>query len=188
MRKLFTLIFAAASLASGQQTIIRTTTLIDGKGHVLRDQEIAIENGRIVRLGPVQNAAARSKPTIDLSGLTVMPGWIDTHVHVTWYFNKEGRLEQGPGRGAKTTPQQAALYAEANLYQTLMGGFTTVQSVGASLDGDLRDMIATDSIPGPRLLTSLAQINENSGTPDKIRERVDQLKAQGADLRKLEVA
>jgi imidazolonepropionase-like amidohydrolase len=180
MRKLFALIFVAASLASGQQTIIRTTTLIDGKGHVLRDQEIAIENGRIVRVGP-----ARSKPTIDLSGLTVMPGWIDTHVHVTWYFNKEGRFEQGPGRGAKTTPQQAALYAEANLYQTLMGGFTTVQSVGAALDGDLRDLIATDSIPGPRLLTSLAQINENSGTPEKIRERVDQLKVQGADLIKL---
>jgi imidazolonepropionase-like amidohydrolase len=180
MRRLFTLVFVTAALTYGQQTIIRTTTLIDGKGHVMRDQEIAIENGRIVRVGP-----ARSKPTIDLNGLTVMPGWIDTHVHVTWYFNKEGRFEQGPGRGAKTTPQQAALYAEANLYATLMGGFTTVQSVGAALDGDLRDMIATDSIPGPRLLTSLAQINENSGTAEKIRERVDQLKAQGADLIKL---
>jgi len=66
-----------------------------------------------------------------------------------------------------------------------MGGFTTVQSVGAALDGDLRDMIATDAIPGPRLLTSLAQINENSGDPSKIRDRVDQLKAQGADLIKL---
>ncbi len=168
MRGLLTLAFVAASLAFGQQTIVRTTTLIDGKGHVLRDQEIAIENGRIARVSP-----ARSKPTIDLSGLTVMPGWIDTHVHVTWYFNKEGRFDQGLGRGAKTTPQQAALYAEANLYATLMGGFTTVQSVGAALDGDLRDMIAADSIPGPRLLTSLAQINENSGTPEKIRERVD---------------
>jgi imidazolonepropionase-like amidohydrolase len=180
MRKLFTLVLVAASPAFGQQTVIRTTTVIDGKGHVMRDQEIAIENGLIVRIG-----SARSKPTIDLSGLTVMPGWIDTHVHVTWYFNKEGRFEQGPGRGAKTTPQQAALYAEANLYATLMGGFTTVQSVGAALDGDLRDMIAADSIPGPRLLTSLAQINENSGTPEKIRERVDQLKVQGADLIKL---
>ena len=70
--------------------------------------------------------------------MTVMPGWIDTHVHVTWYFNQDGRYEAG-GRGAKSTPQQAALYAAANLYATLMGGFTTLQSVGAELDGDLRD-------------------------------------------------
>ncbi len=139
------LVFLTASLAFGQPTVIRTTTLIDGKGHVLQNQEIAIENGRIARIGP-----ARSRPDIDLGGLTVMPGWIDTHVHVTWYFNKEGRLEQGPGRGSKSTPQQAALFSEANLYATLMGGFTTVQSVGAALDGDLRDLIAADSIPGPR--------------------------------------
>ena len=160
--------------------VIRTTTLIDGRGHVAKNRDIVVENGVIAQLGP-----AKGKATIDLSGLTVMPGWIDTHVHPTWYFNKEGRFEQGPGRGAKTTPQQASLFAAANLYSTLMGGFTTVQSVGAALDGDLRDLIATDALAGPRLLTSLAQINENSGDPAKLRERVNQLKAQGADLIKL---
>ena len=76
-----------------------------------------------------------------------MPGWIDTHVHATWYFNKDGRLEQG-GRGSKSTPQQAALFAAANLYATLMGGFTTVQSVGAELDGDLRAQIAAGAHRG----------------------------------------
>jgi imidazolonepropionase-like amidohydrolase len=55
------------------------------------------------------------------------------------------------------------LHAEANLYATLMGGFTTVQSVGAAADADLRDLIGSDSLPGPRLLTSLAQITERSG-------------------------
>jgi imidazolonepropionase-like amidohydrolase len=91
-----------------------------------------------------------------------MPGWIDTHVHPTWFFNKDDRLEQD-GPGAKSTPQQAVLHAEANLYATLMGGFTTVQSVGAAADADLRDLIGSDSLPGPRLLTSLAQITERSG-------------------------
>jgi imidazolonepropionase-like amidohydrolase len=114
-----------------------------------------------------------------------MPGWIDTHVHITWYFNKEGRYESGPGRGGKTTPAQATLYAAGNAYATLMGGFTTVQSVGAPLDGDLRDMIASGAIPGPRILTSLHQITENSGTPDHIRSLVRQYKAEGADLVKL---
>jgi imidazolonepropionase-like amidohydrolase len=173
------LIAAAAGMA--QTTVIRTTTLIDGRSHVLRNQDITIENGRITRI----TASSRSKATIDLSGLTVMPGWIDTHVHPTWYFNKEERLEEGPGPGSTSTAQQAALYTAANLYATLLGGFTTVQSVGAAGDADFREMIAKDAIPGPRLLTSLGQINENSGSPGEIRALVDKLKAQGADLIKL---
>src|SRR5580658_4670866 len=170
-----------AQTTMAQTTIIRTTTLIDGKGHVLRNQDITIANGRIAGIG----ASSKDRPGIDLSGLTVMPGWIDTHVHPTWYFNKDDRLEQGPGRGSKSTAQQAALYTAGNLYATLMGGFTTVQSVGAAGDADFREMIAKDRLPGPRLLTSLGQINERSGTPDEIRALVDKLKAQGADLIKL---
>ncbi|HXK03446.1 MAG TPA: amidohydrolase family protein [Verrucomicrobiae bacterium] len=172
--------FLLAAAAAAQPFVIRTSTLIDGKGHVLKNKELVIENGRIARI-----ADAKQKAAIDLTGLTVMPGWIDTHVHPTWYFNKEGRLEQGPGRGGKTTPQQAALYAAANLQATLMGGFTTVQSVGAELDGDLRDQIARGALTGPRLITSLRQINENTGDPDKIRAYVQKMKADGADLVKL---
>ena len=168
-----------AAMAAAQPTVVKTTTLIDGRGHVLRDKEIVIENGRITRI-----AEAKQKPAIDLSGLTVMPGWIDTHVHPTWYFNKEGRFEAG-GRGAKSTPQEAALYAAANLYRTLMGGFTTVQSVGAELDGELRDQIEAGALAGPRLITSLRQINENTGDPAQIRAYVQKMKADGANVVKL---
>ena len=169
----------AATLAYGQAVVIRTSTLLDGKGHVLKNTDLTIEGGRITRIG-----AAKGKAAIDLTGMTVMPGWIDTHVHATWYFNQDGRLEQG-GRGAKSTPQQAALSAAANLYATLMGGFTTVQSVGAELDGDLRAQIAAGAIAGPRLLTSLRQVNENTGDPARIREYVRKMKADGADVVKL---
>jgi imidazolonepropionase-like amidohydrolase len=170
----------AAGLAAAQPVVIRTTTLIDGKGHVLRNKEIVVENGRISHI-----ADAKQKPTIDLSGLTVMPGWIDVHVHPTWYFNKDNRLEQAGSRGAKSAPQQQALFTAANLYATLMGGFTTVQSVGAELDKDLRDMIAAGALPGPRLITSLRAITETTGSPDQIRAYVDKMKADGADLVKI---
>ena len=179
LRACFAIPFLAA-LAVAQPVVIKTGTLIDGKGRVLKNQEIVIEAGKIASIG-----AAKQKPTVDLSGFTVMPGWIDTHVHITWYFNKDGRYETGPGRGGKTTQPQAVLYAAANAYATLMGGFTTVQSVGAPLDGDLRDMIETGAIPGPRILTSLRQITETSGTPEQIRAMVQKLKADGADLVKL---
>jgi imidazolonepropionase-like amidohydrolase len=177
LRACFAIPFLAA-LAVAQPVVIKTGTLIDGKGRVLKNQEIVIEAGKIASIG-----AAKQKPTVDLSGFTVMPGWIDTHVHITWYFNKDGRFEQG--RGGKTTPAQATLYAAGNAYATLMGGFTTIQCPGAVQDGDLRDMIAAGTIPGPRILTSLHQLNENSGTPEHIRSLVDQYKAEGADLVKL---
>jgi len=173
------ILILAGTLAHGQAVVIRTSTLLDGKGHVLKNTDLAIEGGRITRIG-----AANGKAAIDLTGMTVMPGWIDTHVHATWYFNQEGRLEQG-GRGSKSTPQQAALSAAANLYATLMGGFTTVQSVGAELDGDLRAQIAAGAIAGPRLLSSLRQVNENTGDAARIREYVRKMKADGADVVKL---
>src|SRR5436853_4474285 len=131
----FLAVLLLGGVATAQPVILKTTTLLDGKGHVLKDREIVVENGRITSV-----AGAKQKPTIDLSGLTVMPGWIDTHVHLGWYFNKEGRYDPG-GRNSTTTPQQAALYVAANAYATLMGGFTTVQCLGSPIEGDLRDLI-----------------------------------------------
>jgi imidazolonepropionase-like amidohydrolase len=168
-----------AGLARAQPVVIKTSTLIDGKGHILKNRELVIEGGRITRIGD-----AKHKPAIDLSGFTVMPGWIDTHVHLTWYFNWEGRYEPG-GRGATSTPQQATLYAAANAFATLMGGFTTVQSVGAELDADLRGQIEAGRIAGPRVLTSLRSVNENTGDAGRIRAYVRQMKADGADVVKL---
>ncbi len=168
-----------AAVASAQPITIKTSTILDGKGHILRNKMIVVEGGRISRV-----ADARGNATYDLTGLTVMPGWIDTHVHLGWHFNKEGRLEQG-GPGSKETPEQSALYAEGNAYATLLGGFTTVQSVGSAIDGDLRDLINAGAIPGPRILTSLRAVTENTGDPEKIRAYVRKMKEDGADVIKL---
>jgi len=77
------------------------------------------------------------------------------------------------------------LYSVENAYVTLMAGFTTVQSIGSPSDVDLRAAIARGIVPGPRLLTSITPITENSGTPDAIRAFVRKMKADGADLVKL---
>src|SRR4029077_14726635 len=83
------------------------------------------------------------------------------------------------------TPAQAILYEAENAYITLMAGFTTVQSIGSPSDVEVRAAIARGVIPGPRLLTSIRPVNENTGTPDQIREFVRKVKADGADLVKL---
>jgi imidazolonepropionase-like amidohydrolase len=169
----------AVTIAGAQPVTIKTTTILDGKGHVLKNKQIVVEGSRIAGISGV-----KGRSTYDLSGLTVMPGWIDTHTHPSWHFNKDNRLDQG-GRGSKETPEETALYVEGNAYATLMGGFTTIQSLGAGIDGPLRDLIDRGILPGPRILTSLRSINENTGTPAQIRAYVRKMKEDGADVIKL---
>ncbi len=136
---------------------------------------MVIEGSRIARLG------GEPKGTVhDLSKLTVLPGLIDTHVHISSHFGKDGRYSN-----EGETPSQFVLYAMENAYRTLMAGFTTVQSIGAPQDLDLREAVARGTIPGPRILTSIRPANETTGTPEEIRAFVRSVAKDGADLIKL---
>jgi imidazolonepropionase-like amidohydrolase len=83
------------------------------------------------------------------------------------------------------TPQQTMLYMVENAHKTLLAGFTTVQSPGAELDKDLRDWINDGRVPGPRVLTSLRQTFDTTGSPDEIRAFVRKAVADGADFVKI---
>ena len=121
----------------------------------------------------------------DLTGLTIMPGWIETHAHIASHFDRDtGRIHNEVDSRAETL-DQAMLYTMENAYRILMSGFTTVQSPGAEIDKNLRDWINDGRVPGPRILTSLRSIREDSGTPDEIRAEVRKLVADGADFIKL---
>ncbi len=164
--------------AQSKRVVISATAVLDGRGHVLRNTRIVIEGSRIVAIdakaGPVD---------YDLRGLTVMPGWIDAHVHLTWVFGKDGK---NAGQGG-TTPD--AIYAAAsNAYVTLMAGFTTVQSIGSPADIPLRDAINKGLLPGSRILTSAEPLvgqGERSGTPEQIRAFIRKQKEAGADVIKI---
>jgi imidazolonepropionase-like amidohydrolase len=170
------LCFALCAATLGAQTIvIQTSTLLDGRGGVLKDRQIAIEGSKIVKV-----AAGTAKATYDLRGLTVMPGWIDTHIHLNWHLDANGKSVSGGGK-----PEDMALETAADAYITLNGGFTTVQSVGSAIDANVRDIVARGLLPGPRILTSLRQIQQNAGDPEALRELVRRTKEQGADVIKL---
>jgi imidazolonepropionase-like amidohydrolase len=160
------------------RVVIAASTVFDGKGHVLRGTRIVIEGSKIVAIDP------KATPVdYNLRGLTVMPGWIDGHVHITWSFDKNSR-----NVGAGLTTQDAAYASVSNAWHTLMAGFTTVQSVGSPLDISLRDAIANGMVPGPRLLTSAEPLigrGVETGTPDEIRAFVRKQKEAGADLIKI---
>ena len=164
--------------AQGKRIVLAASTVLDGKGHVLHDTRIVVEGSKIVAM------EAKSGPLdYDLRGLTVLPGWIDAHAHITWRFGKDGK-----NAGMEGTMQEDAYEAASNAWVTLMAGFTTVQSVGAPNDIPLRDAIAKGILPGPRILTAVEPLvgrGEQTGTPDEIRSFIRKQKKAGADLIKI---
>jgi len=159
--------------------VIRAGTLLDGKGGTLHDVRITVRGSNIVAI----NSSNAQPVDYDFRGLTVLPGWIDAHVHITWTFGKDGK-----NAGADGTTQEDAYNAASNAWLTLMAGFTTVQSVGAPNDVPLRDAIARGIVPGPRILTAVQPLEgkgDATGTPDEIRAFIRKQKAAGADLIKI---
>ena len=175
---------AAAQVSSLAPTATGTVTIhaaraIDGLGHEMTNAFIVVRDGRIedISAGPTTKTA-----TYELGDVTLLPGLIDAHVHPGWYINRAGALHSGRDGD---TPAQSALARAGNLYATLMAGFTTIQSVGGAEDLDLRDAVARWQIPGPRILTSIAQLSDQRPSPDSLRLLVRSLKARGADVIKL---
>src|SRR5258706_11883459 len=156
---------AAQTPLPGKRIVIAASVVLDGKGRVLHDTRIVIEGAKIVAINP------KAGPVdYDLRGLTVLPGWIDAHAHITWSFGKDGK-----NAGAGETTQEAAYQSAANAWATLMAGFTTVQVPGSSTAVPLRDAIANGALPGPRILLAIEPLQgrgEQTGTPGEIRAYV----------------
>ena len=162
-----------AALPAQERIVLATSTILDGKGGILKNQQIVIEGSRIQSVGTSSGTA-----TFDLRGLTVMPGWIDTHIHLTRHFD-ENHIMAPEG---KDKPEVDAVFGAENAWITLQAGFTTVQSLGSPIDALIRDRINRGALPGPRVLTSLQPITNRSGAPEVLRTLVRRLKNDGADV------
>jgi imidazolonepropionase-like amidohydrolase len=169
----------AANIAYSQPIRVHANRAIDGKGHVLQDVTVSIADGKVSAV--LQHAVGRPAD-YELGNLTLMPGLIDGHAHLSWYFNRKGRLHTD---NDGDTPVQSILSSAGNAYAMLVSGVTTIQSPGDPSDKDVRDWIAMGTIPGPRVLTSLEPIEDSTLSPDSLRKNVRSLKAQGADLVKI---
>lgn len=177
---LFALLFASAQLAPAADAPItlRAARVLDGRGGVITNARLTITGSRISKV----EANATGAATYDLGDATLLPGLIDAHAHVVWYFNSKGRLHTGGDGDTKT---EGMLAAAGNAYATLMSGITTLQSPGSPEDKELRDAINRGVIVGPRMLTSLEPLTERSGTPEELRALVRARKADGADVIKV---
>src|SRR5215468_6315689 len=166
--------------AQEQPIVLKASTVLDGRGKILHNTIVVVEGGKIARVG---GSAPKDAVTYDLTQLTVLPGWIDAHVHPTWHFDASGRLA-----GENEPKELTVLAGAANSWKMLAAGFTTVQSLGSPLDKDLRDAIDRFGMPGPRILTSLEPITgkgDATGTPEELRAMVQQRHKDGADVIKI---
>src|SRR5215471_4547299 len=158
------------------RVVIAVSAALDGKGKVLLDTRIVVSGSKIVAIDPTT-----SPIDYDLRGLTVMPGWIDSHVHITSSFGPDGK---NAGMGA-TTPE-AAYRTAANAFATLLAGFTTIQSMDSVVG--LREAVVHGGLPAPRILSVVEPLvgrGEQTGTPDEVRAFVRKQKDAGADFLKI---
>src|SRR5207245_1412679 len=87
---LLALCLTAGFIAAQERPIVlRASTLFNGKGKTLHNTVVVVQGGKIASVG---EAAPKGAITYDLSRLTVLPGWIDAHVHPTWHFDATGKL------------------------------------------------------------------------------------------------
>jgi imidazolonepropionase-like amidohydrolase len=173
----FLLLALLSTTLQAKDIVIRAARILDGRGNVVRNAAVVVNDSKIIRIDPHPERA-----DFDLGDRTLMPGGIDTHVHIGWHFDKNGRSNDD-GQGER--PAEYALYAEENAWNTLMGGITTVQSLGAPIDKIIADFGARNSLPLPRILTSIEQVTDNKLTPDQMREAVQRIKSEGADVVKI---
>jgi len=170
---------APAVLSAQARIVIRAGRLLDGKGGVRQNVALVVEGSRIARITSGDDTTT-GPVTYDLQQLTLMPGMIDTHVHIDSHFGHDGRIPT-----EMESQLDRVVAAGQNAEITLRAGFTTVQSVGAPPDVELRYGIGHGDFLGPRVLTSVSQLTDSKLTPTQIRAWVRTMVARGADVIKI---
>ena len=163
MLKLTALCFlVVASSAQGATRIVDCGRLLDVKAGVWRDRvSIVIDEGKVVSIGPMTEGADH----VDLSAHSCMPGFIDTHVHLTTETQKQVDMQRDM---LSMNPADAALRSVGMAQRTLLAGFTTVRDLGGN-DGvniALKRAIDSGAVPGPRMFTAGKSIATSGGHAD----------------------
>ncbi|PKD42421.1 metal-dependent hydrolase family protein [Rhodohalobacter barkolensis] len=160
---LLTLFVAMSSSLVAQQTYIHAGSLFDGTGEQMRSNvTIIVDDGRIVDVRDGLLNPDSESVLIDLSDKTVLPGFIDLHVHL--------ENETGPDRYLDRftkNPEDIAFESSRNAKKTLLAGFTTVRDLGGTgVNTSLRDAIRTGYVDGPRVISVGKSLATTGGHAD----------------------
>src|SRR5581483_8100811 len=166
MKRLLSALLFLPSVAFAQTTtVIKAARMFDGSSDTLsRNAVVVVDGNRITAVNPA--AVPTNARVIDLGDATILPGFIDAHVHLTG--------ESGPNyyldffQEMMRHPAEQALLATTYARKTLEAGFTTVRNVGASdwVDVGLRNAINNGWVVGPRMLVAGHAISSTGGHAD----------------------
>lgn len=154
-----------AAAAAEQVTVIHAGQLLDRPGSAPRGpSSVVIRNGKVAEVLDGYQPGPAGATLIDLKDKFILPGLIDSHVHL----DSDAGGNAGLIEDMTDSPARAAYRAAGNAKKTLMAGFTTVRNLG---DGSgatlaLRDAVAAGDLPGPRIIDAGHGISTTSGHGD----------------------
>jgi imidazolonepropionase-like amidohydrolase len=155
----------AAKPSTASRTLVRAGHLLDVKtGKLLDTQTIVVSGDTISSVAATSAVPAQPGDTVvDLGGMTVMPGLIDVHTHITGETNFDPFFE------LTQTDAKEAIQGVVNARTTLLAGFTTIRNVGAGgyTDVDLRDAINQGQVMGPHMQVSGPALGITGGHCDE---------------------
>ncbi len=172
----------AAGPAWAQTSVLRFGRLWDGS-RVMTDAVIVVEGTRILTVGSGDAAVPPGATVVDLRAFTALPGLIDVHTHITYFWDR------APGtrpRGQRRLPAVTVFLAQDNARKTLETGVTTVRDLNAGNDMDLamRELTASGAMVGPRIFASGPGLSARAGAapdPAAMRALVAERVAAGVD-------
>jgi len=165
MKKIILLLAFCIGFAGIAQetTLLYCGKLIDTQnGRVLTAQTVYVQESEITKVVSGYAAAKKNEITIDLKDKTVMPGFIDMHVHIEGETSPQRYVEPFTKNDA-----DVAFTASEIAERTLMAGFTTIRDLGGSgVNVSLRNAINKGTVRGPRIYTAEKAIGTTGGHAD----------------------
>ena len=181
---LVTLVSAAS--AQAQIRAIRFGKVWDGS-KLIADAVVVVEGNRITAVGSGNSAVPKGVEVVDLRKYTAIPGLIDLHTHITYYWDRK------PGtrpRGVQRLPAVTVYLAQDNARRTLETGVTTIRDLNAGNDMDLamRELTSSGAMIGPRMFVSGPGLSSRPNaplTPDAVENLVAARVKSGVDWIKI---
>lgn len=186
---LWLVLAAGAAPVDAQTRALRFGRLWDGE-RIVTDAVVTVEGDRIRAVGSGGSAVPSGAEVVDLRRYTALPGLIDVHTHITYFWDRT------PGtrpRGQRRLPAVTVFLAQANARATLEAGVTTVRDLNAGSDMDLamRELVASGAMVGPRIFASGPGLSARPGAPpdpqamgalvaERVKSGVDWIKVFGS--------